>query len=132
MRLGARRRDHPDERLDRRAQHRPGAQMLTRQDDQTRRGVVLDGSLKQPPCETLTLAVVRPTPTEMRHHEPEVVTPGLGPCPIRQQLMWGSVDLAARNVNASSGIEATSSGTNPRNCSADSDTASPRRFSEPR
>lgn len=125
-------RDHSGECVDRRAQHAASAKTLGHQPDQRRRSVLFDGALDEPFGEAVAIGVVAAPPVEVSEHELQVIATGLRASTIGQQLVRTGVDLAAMNTSASSGIDAISSGTNPRNRSAQSDTTRPRRFPGPR
>ena len=94
VRVGARGRDHARERVDRRAQHAAGAQMLGDEDEQRRRRVVLDRALNEPDRELRAVGVVHAPPLEVGQRELQVVAARLRARPVREQLVRGGVDLA--------------------------------------
>jgi hypothetical protein len=94
MGVGARGGDHARERVDRRAQHPAGAQMLCHEDHQRRRGVVFDGALHEPDHELRAVGVVGAPPAHVSEHELQVVAARLRACPVGEQLVGGGVDLA--------------------------------------
>jgi hypothetical protein len=89
----ARGRDHPRDRVDRRAQHATGAQMFGDEDEERRGRVVLDRSLNEPVRELRTVGVVRAPPLQVRQRELQVVAARLRPRAVRQKLVRRGVDL---------------------------------------
>jgi hypothetical protein len=120
-------RDHARERVDRRAEHPAGAQVLGDEHDQRRRDVVLDGALNQPAREPCAISVIRAAPPEVGERELQLVSAGLLAGAVGQQLMRGGVGLPGDEREGLVADRRDVSGTNPKNRSAHSDTASPTR-----
>lgn len=93
MRVGARGGDHARERVDRRAQHAAGTQVLAGQRHQRGRRVVLDRPLAQPAPQRLPVGLSRAAPTEVREHRVEVVAARLRASAVGEELVLGRVDL---------------------------------------
>ena len=93
VRIGARGGDHPRERVDRRAQHPAGTQVLDDEHDQRCRSVMLDGALNQPARQLHAVGVTQATPPEVGQRELQLVAACLRASAVGQQLMRGGVDL---------------------------------------
>jgi hypothetical protein len=130
--VGARGRDHPRERIDRRTQQPAGAQVLGDEDHQRCRRVMFDGALHQPSRELLAIAVTDAPPLQVGEDELQVVAARLRACPVGQQLVRGGVDLARDEPEGLVRDRGDVVGHEPKNRRAYSDTARPRRLSGPR